>query len=115
MKKLGTFILLLAFACSENVGDFSTPMTRDDFKEVIKKGLLIEARGNKERVDLQMDTVPVAAYYEQLFTDLHVDEEAFMQTFDTYNKHPKAFQEIYSEIADELELELDSLKKTSDS
>ena len=70
----------------------------------------MESRANKERVELKRDTIPIDVYYQVMFEEVGVTEEEFTKTYVEYTKHMEALEEIYEEVANDLEVEVDSLR-----
>lgn len=110
MKRIG-FIILLIYACTPQEGAFNAPLEREVFKEALKQSLLIEARANKERIELKLDTIPIDGYYDAMFERLQVNETDFRNTYALYAEHPKAFESVFEEVAENLKQEVDSLQQ----
>jgi hypothetical protein len=106
MRFLLPFVLLLA-ACSNGEAPPSDLIERDQFKQVLLRAQLVEARLNHEMVIDHRPDSPVKDYYAELFTEQGITEDQFKHTFQYYAEHPVELKAIYTEIL----VELDSLKE----
>jgi len=111
MRALLPFLIFLV-SCTSDEPEFKPLLEHDVFKTAVKEGLLIEARANKERVELKRDSIPIRAYYEEMYASLSISEADFKTTFDQYVAHPEAFKDLFDEIAAELQIEVDSLERS---
>jgi hypothetical protein len=111
MKWFDLLLLVCLTACNTQDEVLSTPLNKEEFKEALKGALLVEARVNKERVDLKMDTIPIDRYYDAMFEEVGVSKNDFKETYAIYTEHLQAFEDLYEEVAAELSIETDSLQK----
>lgn len=105
------FLLPILVACGTQEEPFNPALDTPVFKEALKRSLLIEARANKERVELKLDSIPIDRYYDAMFNDMGIDREDFRSTYTVYTKHPKKLEDLFEEVAQDLKVEVDSLEK----
>lgn len=111
MRLLIVAAILLFSSCGSESESIDAPLEREQFKAALRGALLVESRANKERVELKRDTIPIDLYYQVMFEEVGVSESEFTETYIEYTKHMEAFEVIYEEVAEELQIEVDSLQR----
>ncbi|HEY0977176.1 MAG TPA: DUF4296 domain-containing protein [Flavobacteriales bacterium] len=107
--RLALGLLLMACGRSEQQAPDDL-LPRQKFEQVLGASLLIEARLNHEMVlDRRADS-PVRRYYEEMFAEQGVTEEAFKRTYDHYVAHPAELKGIYEDVLQDLQQRADSIK-----
>ena len=111
MKYVLPILFLFLSACVQTEPEFVPELPRETFKEALKRSLLIEARANKERVDLKQEHIPIDSYYQTMYKEMGITEKDYLLTFDQFTQHPLAFEDLFEELSRELKIEADSLQR----
>jgi len=104
-------LLIVLISCTARDEVFEPALDRVVFKEALKQSLVIEARANKERIELKMDSIPMDRYYGAMFDELSITREDFRATYLAYSEHPDEFELVFEEVAEELKITVDSLER----
>lgn len=111
MRSLLIPCCLLVLACGGSKESAPADLLPEErFARVLGESLLIEARLNHEMVlDRRADS-PIQRYYDEMFKEQGVTEEAFRRTYDHYVKDPVELKRIYEDVLQDLQQRADSMK-----
>ncbi len=111
MKRWLPIVFFFLATCVQEEPTFSSKLPRDTFKEALKRSLLIEARGNRERLDLMQESIPIDSYYDAMYRELGISKADYLETFNQFMEHPLAFEQLFAELAADLKVDTDSLNQ----
>lgn len=106
MRIAAGIAILFLTGCSQD----ATPegvLDRDRFTAVLTGATLIEARMNHERTIEQSASIPMAAYYQELFNEESTDSAQFARSFEHYATDPLVMRSIYEDVIERLRLRRD--------
>jgi hypothetical protein len=87
-------------------------LPRDTFTRVLLEAQLIEAKVNHERFIDKAEDVPSTEYYDRMFAEQGVTEQAFNVTYRWYVDHPAELKDIYSDVLTALQKRVDVADST---
>ncbi len=109
MKKM-LFILILLFSLSA-CNDAKKPddvLDRNTYKQVLKEVVMVNVIRNQKKVKDSFHFNLLQLVYNKY----HLDSLSMKVNSDYYARHPEILKEIYKEIKNEYQFQLDSVEKT---
>ena len=104
------FILLILFSSCKSNKSTNQFFSKDLMKEILKSVQIIESQYQHQKVvDSEIALNNLKSNYDSVFKLYKINDSLFIENLEFYSTKPQILEEIYKDIINELQIEMQKL------